>query len=325
VSGQVLQALEPAALELSMKARENAAQERQRLEKHWQHRLQRARYDVELAERRYQAVDAENRLVARALEKRWEEALRAERQLQEEHDRFLCETLPQLSAEERARMEALAADIPALWHAERTGNADRKEIIRCLVERVAVHVRCDSEFVDATIHWAGGFESQHEIIRSVGTYAQLRDFDQLMERLKQLREAGHGASAIAEKLNAEGFYPPKQRGAFTAHLVYNLLKRRGLIGDERSHNELLGAHEWWLTDLARELKMSPLKLREWAKRGWVHNRKTPLQGRWILWADKDEVRRLGQLLARSRRGVNAYTSELQTPKRRPTESETSAT
>lgn len=321
VSEQALRALEPAALELSMKAREDAAQERKRLGKHWQQRLQRAHYDVELAERRYQAVDPENRLVASALEKRWEATLQEERQLQEEYDRFLCEAPPQLSDAERGRIEALAADIPTLWSAERTANADRKEIIRCIVERVTVHVRSDSEFVDATIHWAGGFESQHEIIRTVGTYAQLRDFEDLMERLEQLREAGHSASAIAEQLTAEGFHPPKRRREFTATLVYNLLKRHGLMGDERSHDELLGTNEWWLTDLARELKMSALKLREWAKRGWVRNRKTPLQGRWILWADRDERKRLGQLLARSRRGVHAYPSELQTPKQRPIEGE----
>ena len=324
VSQQVLRALEPAALELSIQARENAGQERRRLEKHWQQRLQRARYDVELAERRYQTVDPENRLVASTLEMRWEEALCEQRRLLEEHDHFSCEMPPQLSAEERTRIETLAADIPALWNAERTGNADRKEMIRCLVERVVVHVQRDHEFVDATIHWAGGFESRHEIIRTVATYAQLLDFERLRERLQQLRDEGYSALATAEQLNAEGFYPPKRRGGFTAMLVYNLLRRLQLIGDERAHDELLGADEWWLTDLASELEMSPMKLREWAKREWVHSRKTPLQGRWILWADKDEVTRLGQLVAQSRRGVN-HTSELRRPKRRPTEDERSAT
>ena len=58
-------------------------------------------------------------------------------------------------------------------------------------------------------------------------------------------------------------------------------------------------------------------MRDWAIRGWVHSRRTPVQGRWILWADKDEVKRLGRLLAESRRGVNAYASELRTPKGRP--------
>jgi DNA invertase Pin-like site-specific DNA recombinase len=317
VAQQVLRALEPAALELSLKTRTAVEQERRRLEKHWQQRRQRARYEVELAERRYQAVDPANRLVAGTLEKRWEEALQQERQLQEEYDRFVSETPLQLTAEQRDRIAALAADIPALWRAAETTNADRKEIIRCLVQRVVAQVRCDSELVGVTIHWAGGYESRHEVVRPVATYAQLRDFERLMGRVAELRAAGHVAPEIAARLNAEGFCPPKRRGAFTTPVVRQLLKRRGLIGNERSHDDLLGRHEWWLTDLARELGMSHLKLRDWANRGWVHSRKTPVQGYWILWADGDEVKRLQKLLAESRRGVNAYTSALTTPKRCP--------
>lgn len=316
VSQQLLGALEPAALELSLKAGADIVRERQRLEKHWRQRRQRARYDVELAEHRYQAVDPGNRLVAATLEKRWEEALGQERELQEEYDRFIRETPMQLTEEENARIMALTSDIPALWKAPGTTNADRKQMIRCLVERVVVQVQCDSEFVGVTIHWAGGYESQHEIIRPVATYAQLRDFEQLMNRVVELREAGHTAPDIAANLNAEGFYPPKRRGEFTTPVVHQLLKRRGLIGNERSHDELLGQHEWWLTDLARELKMSHLKLRDWSVRGWVHCRKTPVQGYRILWADRDEVRRLRTLLGQSQRGVNAYSSELTKPKKR---------
>jgi hypothetical protein len=317
VAQQVLLALEPAALELSLKTRTDVERERQRLEKHWQQRRQRARYEAELAERRYQAVDPANRLVAGSLEKRWEEALQQERQLQEEYDRFVSDTPLQLTKEQGERIAALAADIPALWRAPQTTNADRKEMIRCLVERVVVQVRCDSEFVGVTIRWAGGSETQHEIVRPVGTYAQLRDFGRLLDRVEELRAAGHSAPAIAAKLNAEGFYPPKRSGAFTTPVIYQLLKRRGLIGNERSHDELLGKHEWWLTDLARELHMSHLKLRDWANRGWVHSRKTPVQCRWIMWADKEEVKRLKKLLAESRRGMNAYSSALKTPKKRP--------
>jgi DNA invertase Pin-like site-specific DNA recombinase len=317
VAQQVLLALEPAALELSLQTRTDVERERQRLETHWQQRRQRARYEAELAERRYQAVDPANRLVAGSLEKRWEEALQQERQLQEEYDRFVSETPVPLTKEQAERIAALATDIPALWRAPETTNADRKEMVRCLVARVVVQVRCDSEFVGVTIHWAGGYESQHEIVRPVGTYAQLRDFERLLDRVVELREAGHVAPEIAAKLNAEGFYPPKRSGAFTTPVIYQLLKRRGLIGNERSHDELLGKHEWWLTDLARELKMSHLKLRDWANRGWVHSRKTALQGRWILWADKQEVKRLTKLLAESRRGINAYSSDLKTPKQRP--------
>jgi len=222
-----------------------------------------------------------------------------------------------LSDAERARIEALASDLPTLWHAAGTTNADRKQILRCLVERVVVHVRCDSEFVAVMIHWAGGHESQHESIRPVATYAQLRDFEPLLNRVVELREAGNTAPQIAEKLNAAGFYPPKRCGHFTPPVVYQLLKRRALLGNERSHDELLAANEWWLTDLARALKMSHLKLRDWAVRGWVQARKSPIQGFWIAWADAQEVARLHNVLSHSRRGVNSYPLTLTTPKDRP--------
>jgi hypothetical protein len=98
--------------------------------------------------------------------------------------------------------------------------------------------------------------------------------------------------------------------------IRRLLKCRGLAGNQRSE-DLLREHEWWLPDLARELKMSHLKLRDWAKHGWVHSRRTAARDYWILWADQDEVRRLRQLLAESRRGINAYASALKTPKQGP--------
>jgi hypothetical protein len=313
---QVLRALEPAALELSLQANAEVERERQRLEKHWQQRLQRARYDAELAERRYQAVDPANRLVAASLEKRWEELLEQQRQLQEDYDRFTRATTQRCSEQDRARITALASDIPALWHAASTSNADRKQIIRFLVERVTVQVRCDSELVDVTIRWAGGYESQHEIVRPVATYAQLSDYERLLTRLYELRDAGRMASEIAATLNAEGFHPPKADRGFTAKNVHELLASRGLAGNERAHDELLHEHEWWLMDMARELKMSHLKLREWAHRGWVHARRTRAQRYWILWADQDELQRLHHLLADSQRGVNAHSSKLKTPKKR---------
>ncbi len=317
VAQQVLRALEPAAVELSIQVHGDVEQERKRLEKHWQQRRRRARYDAELAERRYQAVDPENRLVAATLEKRWEELLGQERQIQEEYDRFVCQTSPNLSAEERARIAALASDIPALWSAPDTTNVDRKQIVRCLVERVTVHVRPDSELTAVTIHWVGGYESHHEIVRPVRRYEHLRDLEPLMNRVRELRQAGQTVEQIAERLNVEGFHSPTRRGRIKGFMVTELLKRQGLIPDERSRADLLGPHERWLSDLADTLNTSRSKLQEWASRGWVLGRKTPVQGCWILWADGDEMRRLHKLLAQSQPGKNRHASDLKTPKRRP--------
>ena len=317
VAQQVLRALEPAAVELSIRAQADVEQERRRLEKHWQQRCQRARYDVELAERRYQAVDPENRLVAGTLEKRWEELLAQEKLLQEEYERFVRQIPPQLSTEERSRILTLSSDIPALWNAPDTTNVDRKQIMRCLVERVTVHVRNDNEFTAVTIQWIGDYESQHEIVRPVRRYEQLRDLEPLLDRAQELRQSGHTILQIAEQLNSEGFHSPTGRGRIKAPMVNQLLQRRGAITDERGHDELLGPHEWWLANLAGELKTSPNKLQEWVNRGWVHGRQTPVQGCWVLWADTDELQRLRELIAKSRPGKNRQNTNLKTPKKRP--------
>ncbi len=317
VAQQVLRALEPAAVELSLRAQADVEQERMRLEKHWQQRRQRARYDTELAERRYQAVDPENRLVAGTLEKRWEQLLVEEKQLQEDYDRFRSETPIRLSPEERKRITALTSDIPALWKEPGTTNVDRKQIVRCLVERVTVQVDSGSELTGVTIHWAGGYESQHEIVRPVRRYEQLRDLEPLLDRAQELRANGQTISQIAEQLNREGFHTPTGRGRIKAPMVIKLLERRGVIPDERANKGLLGDHEWWLSDLADELQTTRSKLQEWALRGWVQGRKTPVQGCWVLWADKDELRRLRALIKKSKPGKNRHASDLKRPKKRP--------
>jgi len=316
VTQQTLRALEPAALELSLKALDDVEKERARLDKNWQQSLKRARHEIDRAERRYRAVDPENRLVAATLEKDWNEALQQERQVQEDYERFLRASPPRLTDQERATIEALAKDIPALWNVSATTNVERKQIVRCLIDRVVVQVRCDSEHVDATIHWKGGYESRHELLRPVGSYAQLRDFEQLMARVVELRQAGYDAEEIAATLNREGFRPPKRPTSFNKVIIYRLLKRRGLIGSERGHDELLEPNEWWLTDLARELQISASKLRDWSDRKWVHCRKTPLQGYRILWADDDERKRLKKLLSQSHHGSQGYSDDLTTPKLR---------
>ena len=95
---ELLRALEPAALELSLRAIENVEQERQRLHDQWRQKLERVQHEVGRAERQYHAVEPENRLVARTLEARWEEALKKQRQLEEEYHRFLAKLPATLSA-----------------------------------------------------------------------------------------------------------------------------------------------------------------------------------------------------------------------------------
>ena len=296
VTRQVLQALKPAAVVLSLKAMESVQRERQRLHRQWEQRLERASYEAQRAERQYQAVEPENRLVARSLEQQWEKTLRSQRDLREEYDRFLTEQRPRLSDEEREKILALSADIPALWHAPETTARDRKEIIRFLTERIVVEVHSQSERAEVTITWRGGQTGRHSIVRTVSRYESLAEYDRMMDRIVQLRREGVTIKELAARLTREGYRTPRTQKGYTPTSVRQLLSRRGLTGGAVGR-EQLGSGEWWLPDLAKELGTTYDELREWALRGTARARRVGPGGHWIVWADGRERRRLRKVLA----------------------------
>jgi hypothetical protein len=321
VAKEVLRALEPAELELSAQAVADLERERQRLDQHWQKRLERARIESQRAARQYNAVEPEARLVARELERRWEQALREQRSLEEQYDRFLADTSRKLTAAELQRIKEWSADLPGLWHAPGTKIEERKTIVRCLVEQIIVAVRGQSEWVDMTIRWIGGLETQYELCRPVQKYEQLSNFKALRDRTIELRRGGATAVEIAERLNHEGFHPPRGAARFHGYAINQFLARHELLGPgtnnwSRIKPEDLQRHEWRLSDLARELGMAVNTLRTWRDRGWVLGRKSAeIGGAWILWADKKELKRLRHLRAWYRGGYNqTRPSDLTTPR-----------
>jgi len=229
VSALALDALKPAALEMSMRISEEIERDRQKTDTLWNKRLQRARYDVERAQRQYQSVEPENRLVARTLEKFWEAALQAERELQEENRRRQDQQPHHLSALERATIRRLAADLPTLWSASTTTTADRKAVLRLLIDQVTVVVHGGSEWVDFSIQWAGGNETRTKMRRPVGRLEELSGYKALLEEIWQLRRSGYTSRQIAERLNSGGWTTPTQRNGFTDRLVQMILYRHGTV------------------------------------------------------------------------------------------------
>jgi len=295
VSQQVVAALEPAALELSLAATARVEQDRADLERLWQQRRERAGYEVERAARQYQAVEPENRLVARTLERTWEEKLTAQQTLEEEYHRFVRERPRILSAEEREAIRRLAVDIPALWHAPTTTAADRKEIIRQVVQRVVVDVQGRSEQVRVRIEWMGGDHTDGVISRPVAQLSDLSCYPQLCDRIRELTAAGRAASEIAAQLDAEGYRPPRAGGRIVVPTVRRLQRQLG-VAAPRTHvlgRAALGPDEWWPAELGQHLGIPKGSLLGWIRRGVVQARQLdePLR-RWVVWADASEQDRL---------------------------------
>jgi len=297
VSQQVLAALEPAALELSLTATERVEQERAELERLWQQRRERAAYEVERAARQYHAVEPEHRLVARTLEHAWEEKLAAQQQLEEEYHRFVQHKPRLLSEAEREAIRRLTTDIPALWVATTTTAADRKEIIRQVVERVIVDVQGSSERVKVRIEWIGGGHTEGVVIRPVGKLSELSTYPQICQQVQALTEAGWAAAAIAQALSEAGFRPCRPNIGFRAQTITQLQRRLGVRAPRprvRHHDGLL-PDEWWPTELVRTLGIPRESLYHWIRQGLVRARQLdePLH-RWVVWADETEQERLRQ-------------------------------
>jgi DNA invertase Pin-like site-specific DNA recombinase len=296
---KVLEALEPAALELSLEAAKNIEAERAELDGLWQKRMERASYEAERAGRHYRAVEPENRLVARQLARDWEQKLAEEQRLKEEYRRFLLGRPRLLSASERESIRRLAADIPALWNAASTTNSERKEIIRQVIERVVVEVEGDSERVGVCIEWAGGRRTTAGVIRPVSSFEQLSYYPELCGRVRELASQGLDSSHIAQCLDAEGYRSPKLVEGFGYQGVQKLMRRLGLSrhqGRQRPPQGLLGEHEWWLGELAERIRLPKQTLYTWVRRGWVSSRQsTGHARRWVVWADEAELERLRRL------------------------------
>src|SRR5262249_46727419 len=146
----------------------------------------------------------------------------------------------------------------------------------------------------------GGLESACDLRRPVARYDQLADLPALLARIEALRSEGLPLAVIAERLNREGFVPPKRADRFTGPMLTRLLwSRRGRAGPRprAMTNDELGPGEWWLGDLAKRLGSPIDTIRGWIRRGWIHARSVPLTSgaRWVVWADEDELARLAAL------------------------------
>ena len=233
--------------------------------RHWEQRIERARYEVDRAVRQYQACEPENRLVARTLERCWEEALEGVQQLEAEFDRF-TRTQPRLLDEiDRERIRRLAGEALALWRASTTTPADRRQVIRWLVDRVVLTADPGEDRVAVQVEWAGVAVREQTIHRDVQGYKNQQSWPRLLARQATLHGRGEMPKAIAAILDRDGFRPSRRASRFTAGMVRRL-------------PAVLSPDERWLHDLARLLALSPHTLHGWRKKGWIQARQVGGRG-----------------------------------------------
>ena len=208
VAGLLLDVVSPAKIEIALHALEELESDHEEARKQWDLQLRRADYEVEMARRRYEAADPENRLVTAELESLWEGALRQRERLRRERAEFERRREHPLGQADRERIRDLASDLRGVWEAETTSMEDRKTLLRYLIRRVHLDGVTEAGKIRIDVEWHTGAHTALTIDRPlVGVWAP-RTPPAAEQRIRELLP-GEDYAGIAAKLNAEGFLTAK--------------------------------------------------------------------------------------------------------------------
>ena len=217
VSEEVLKALQPTELQLALGALRELAVRDQAILRQWQMRLERAEYEVALAERRYQEVDPSNRLVANTLERRWNETLLHLQDLKKQAAEFQRKEARVFTPEQKAKVLALARDFPRLWHAPSTQAKDRKRMLRLLIKDITVNKLVEQRQLSVHIRWQGGACTDLFVQIPPSAAGRHRYRSPIVDRIRDLACSLLDAQ-IADQLNREGCTSAKGK-SYTGKMI----------------------------------------------------------------------------------------------------------
>jgi hypothetical protein len=203
IEAAFLEAVAPDELELSLAVEGEAARQAEELDRQWRARIEQAGYEARRAERRYKAVDPDNRVVARTLEHEWEQRLRDLEEVERLHQESRHQKRVELSQEDREQIRALAKDLPAVWRAETTRPADRKAMLRLVIEGVSIRPEdVPRRITRVRLQWQSGVVTDLEVDRP-SRRERTRTPERALERIREMSAAGLNDMQMAKQLNAE--------------------------------------------------------------------------------------------------------------------------
>lgn len=208
IAEKILRIIEPAQIEIAIKAFEELEQRSQMLDKQWQMKIERANYEMQLAQKRYEEVDPSNRLVAATLEKKWNDALIA---LEETHNQYtenMNKKVLAATKQQKNQVLALAKDLPRLWHSKSTSAKDRKRILRLLVKDITIEKLTKERKVLLHMRWQTNATEDLILELPQKSYDKWRHSESTVELVRQLAQTMTDQEIVA-KLNEEGLMTNK--------------------------------------------------------------------------------------------------------------------
>jgi hypothetical protein len=266
VSEEVLKALQPVELELALAALAELEARDQALWRQWQMRRERAEYEAALAERRYLEVDPSQRLVASTLERRWNDALLYLEDLKKQAAEFQRQEARVATSEQKAKVLALAKDLPRVWHAPTTRAKDRKRMLRLLIKDITVEKPSNQKQLLVHIRWQGEATTNLTVQLPPSIADRLRYPAALVDRVRELAP-GSPDPVIANRLNREGHASAKGK-PYTAQIVRWIRWRHQIPPAALKKSEELTVQQ-----VAEHFGVSPGVVYYWIERSLVQTRR----------------------------------------------------
>lgn len=206
------------------------------VQKAHQQQVERLRYQSKLAERQFNQVDPDNRLVASELEKRWENSLR---ELKKAEEILMTQpkekTFVEIPEELKSIFVNVGKKLPELWNKHNSlSQEQKKSFLRCLIDKVIIH-RSERDLVHTRIVWKGGATTTLNIPVAVGSLSQLSYAKEMEDKIIILSEAGKHDEEIAEYLTQNGFRSPMKKEVLVSTVKSIRLKKRIFQNRSQSH------------------------------------------------------------------------------------------
>lgn len=252
---------------------------------------ERARYEAERAHRQYDAVEPENRLVARSLERVWEERLRQLEAVEHAYEAWRRERPVVLGNAEQAEVLELAQDLPRVW--QTASSQERKRIMRVVVREVVLDQKREPGMVWMQLCWQTGAITEHRLQRKVNSYRDCAASELIERRIRELNTEGKMDYEIAAQLNAEGIM--SARGVPFDHATIHILRKRWNIRTAKINGVEPNPPRWpdgsySVQGAAAALGITPQTVFDWLRNGRLHGHQLAKGQPWQITLSRERLR-----------------------------------
>jgi DNA invertase Pin-like site-specific DNA recombinase len=266
VSERIMEVVKPAQLQIALEAVSELERRDEAVCCQWNMRIERADYEAQLAQRRYEEVDPSNRLVAANLERRWNDALVRLEELKEQFEEFKRKETIVATPEQKAKVLSLAKDFPRLWNAPTTSAKDRKRVLRLLIKDITVEKEAEAKQVLLHLRWKGGACETQTVDLPPRIQDRIRYPTEIVEKVRELAKTLYDKE-VAEELNREGRLSAKGK-TFTASMIQWIRYKHRIPSPKYERPDELTVQQ-----VAEKLAVSLWVVYYWIERGVIQARR----------------------------------------------------